>query len=149
MTFESLLRGALPTHTLHTPKKETTEFQGVLEPSPSWGGAGHVLAKPPTTFERLLDVIEVSCQEQCISEGDYHAIVACIRHHSGHERDLSDAEKMSIIRRPKWNPSYNPFIDPAKIRVSFAFGACNNMQVRAALSAYYLSESDTVDTLTD
>jgi len=88
------------------------------------------------TFERLLDVIQVSCQEQHVSESDYHSIVECIRHYSPEERPLSEIEKYSISKRANWNPAYNPLINPSKIRYSFVFGTSSNQNVQAAISNY-------------
>jgi hypothetical protein len=87
-------------------------------------------------FERLLDIIQVSCQEQYVSESDYYSIVECIRHYSPEERPLSEIEKNSISKRTNWNPLYNPLIDPSKIRYSFVFGTNSNVNVQAAISAY-------------
>lgn len=88
------------------------------------------------TFERLLDVIQISCQEQYVSESDYHAIVECIRHYSAEERLLSEIEKISISKRTNWNARYNPLVDPSKIRYSFVFGPNSNARVQRAILAY-------------
>ena len=88
------------------------------------------------SFERLLDIIHVSCQEQYVSESDYHSIVECIRHYSPEERLLSEIEKKCISNRANWNPVYNPLINPSKIRYSFVFGTNSNSNIQAAISAY-------------
>jgi hypothetical protein len=85
-------------------------------------------------FALLLDVIEISCKEQIISEDDYHEIVKCIRDYSEQqERELTDEEK-SLVRSRFPNPNYNPLVDPSKIRFCYVF--CNessNDKVRRAI----------------